>query len=70
MEVHRKYNRSVEILIGKYAMNRLRTSLMKKIAKSEFNQLVCAILSTEFKLELGSVNREFPLAMETNSLNE
>ena len=70
LEVFRKYNRSVEKLIGKYAMKRLRTSLMKKIQNGQFNPLVCAILSTNFKFELGSVNREFPLEMETSRINE
>ena len=51
-------------------MKRLRTSLMKKIKNEEFNQLVCALLSTDFKFELGSVNREFPLEMETSRINE
>jgi hypothetical protein len=70
MEVYRKYNRSVDKLIGKEAMKRLRPSLMKKIPDGEFNQLACALLSTEFKFELSSIDREFPLEMQTNQLNE
>jgi hypothetical protein len=50
LDVHRKYNRSAEDLIGKTYIDRLRNSMMGKIQKGQFNLLVCSLLSNNFNL--------------------
>jgi uncharacterized protein YlaI len=68
LEVQRVYGRPVETLIGKDAMKRLRTPIMKKIKQGKFSELVNKLLSTDFPFDGDKINREYPFAYEGDPL--
>ena len=70
LEVRAKYNRTMEEMVGPYALKRIREPLMTMIKNDKFMPLVTTLLSSRAPFDMTKLSRIFPIDSDLCSVNK